>query len=353
MNINEFRKMRLWNQRLAGNSDFKKPADVVAWLGAMQAQTLEMAKWGIGVRLPGATAKTINAALNTGKIIRMHILRPTWHFVAAKDIHWMNELARPALQRAYLSYGKQLGLHETALRKGVDILVDELSGGGHYTAEEIGTRLRQRGAKAAHYAQMVMFCAEAEGLLCNGKLIGSKQTFTLLQEWAPKKKTLSREEALVELAKRFFTSHAPATLEDFVWWSGLKISECRQAVEGIERDFVSDAFHDRTFWLPRRFKRPPETDTPSALLLPPFDEFVVSYTHRSEIVKDAYYHRVMTKNGLFSPTLMREGEVIGKWRKTTVKSAAKIEMDFFQKISKSLRAAFEAEAARVTAFYTV
>lgn len=348
MDAIRLRALRLFSQRLAGLNTFKTSADVVEWLGAMQSQNAGAAKWGIGVRLPGSTVHDINAALNAGKIIRTHILRPTWHFVSAKDIHWMSELSRPALTRAYTPYCKTLGISEAEVRKGFRIIEKFLTGGRHCTMAEIRDQLLERGIqKNPHHLKIIVQRAEVEGILCNGKITGREQTFTLLPEWVPETKTLPRDEAIATLMRRYFTSHGPATLEDFVWWSGLNIGESKRALEDIKCHLAADVINGRTVWMNRNIKAPRETDAPLLHLLPPFDEYVVSYTQRAEIIKQAHYRKVITVNGIFSPTLMLNGEIIGKWRK----ASKKIDMEFFANISKSTRALFDAEAHRVSAFF--
>lgn len=351
MNTSDILSLRLYNQQLITNDQCKQPAEVVSWMGAMQSQTLEMAKWAIGARLPGTTVKDIEDSLNDGRIIRTHILRPTWHFVSAEDLHWMFDLSNPRVKPIYQSYCKLAGADEKTITGAFPIIEKELSGGKHYTKPEIQEILQQHGINTeGHRLNITIDLAEMEGIICNGKLRGNKQTFTLLHEWVPKKYTLSEEEALERLARRFFTSHSPATVEDFAWWSGLTVTSCRKAIELIKNDFISEEINGRTFWIKNNLKTPANSQ-PSVLLLPPFDEYVVSYKNRSEIVEDIHYDKVMTKNGLFDPTMMLNGEIIGKWKKKTVKKGAQVDLTYFIKTTKKIQALFDKEAQRVEAFY--
>lgn len=351
MNTSGILTLRLYNQQLITNERLKEPVEVVSWMGAMQSQTLEMAKWAIGVRLPGTTVKDIEDSLNDGRIIRTHILRPTWHFVAAEDIHWMFDLSNPRIKPIYISYCKLTGTDEQMVTGTYPILEKTLAGGKHFTKPEIQEILQQHGIECKdRLLNVIMGRAEMEGILCNGKLRGNKQTFTLLHEWAPKKYTLSKEEALERLARRFFTSHSPATMEDFAWWSGLTVTECRQALQLIKEDFRCETINDRIFWFKNDFKIP-EINKPSVLLLPPFDEYVVSYKNRSEIVEDIHYGKVMTKNGLFDPTMMLDGEIIGKWKKKTTPQGAQVDLTYFIHTTKKAQTLFDKEARRVETFY--
>lgn len=322
-------------------------------MGAMQAQSLDLAKWAIGVRLKNRTVVDIDEALNTGRIIRTHILRPTWHFVSAEDIHWMSDLSLPRLKPVYRSYTKTLGADDALICRTVPVLGRALEGGKHLTKAEIGDALRVQNVTIDDdHLRLTISYAEMEGLLCNGRLKGSKQTFTLLNEWAPRKQTLSRDEALERLSRKYFTSHAPATVQDFAWWSGLTLTECRRGIEMIKADFVCETVNGRDFWMERDAVGTTLTKADSALLLPPFDEFVVSYKDRSEIIEAVHYGKVMTKNGLFSPTLVLNGKIVGSWKKTLRKGLPQIETSFFEKRPQKEQALFIPEKKRLERFYS-
>lgn len=350
MNTSELLRIRLYNQLLTGH-EFDEPHEIVSWMGAMQSQSLELAKWAIGARLGEKTVKNVEEALNTGKIIRTHILRPTWHFVSCEDIHWMFDLSIPRLKPTYLSYCKMLGADDSVISRGVSMVEKSLSGGKHLTKQEIGTILqKEKITTDTRMLTLIISMAEMEGVLCNGQLRGNKQTFTSFGEWAPRKLSIQKEEALERLARTFFTSHGPATIQDFTWWSGLTLTECKQALEMIKNDFICETTNGRVFWMKNDIKTP-ATDEVSALLLPPFDEFVVSYKDRSEMIDETHYGKVMTKNGLFSPTIMLNGEIIGSWKKTMKKGAPQIELSFFEKMPQKIQVLFEPEVKRLEKFY--
>lgn len=350
MNIEELLNLRLYNQLLSTHN-LKEPVDVVNYMCAMQSQALDLAKWAIGSRLKGSTSKSVTDSLNSGEIIRTHILRPTWHFVSAKDIYWMYELSYPRLKPVYRSYAKMLKADESLLYSYLHHIEGALEGGEHLTKQQIGNKLKEVGLKLDdNDISLLLSFAELEGIIVNGKLANNKQTYTLLNEWVPDRKNISRDEALKQLANNFFRSHGPATLQDFVWWSGLTITECRNAIEMIRPGFISETINKREFWMANDIKTPP-SDTDSALLLAPFDEFVVSYKDRSEIIGNEHLRKVVTKNGIFSPTVMLNGKVIGTWRKTVKKNKPEIVLSFFDKVNKSVANLFEPERKRLEEFY--
>ncbi len=353
MNTSELLNIRLYNQLLSSHH-LKEPYEIVSWMGAMQSQSLDLAKWAIGARLEAKTVKVkdVENALNSGKIVRTHILRPTWHFVTAEDLHWMFDLSNPRLKPIYQSYCKILGADESAISRALPLVEKALSGGKHLTKQEIGDfLLTKKITTDASLLNLIMTHAEMEGILCNGKLQSNKQTFTLLSEWVPRKETLQKEDALERLARKYFTSHGPATIHDFAWWSGLTLTDCKKGVDLIKNDFICETANERDFWMKNDIKTPPAGDT-SALLLPPFDEYVVSYKNRSEIIEDSHYGKVMTKNGLFSPTIMLNGEIAGSWKKTNKKGVPLIELSFFEKTPKKIQELFRPEIKRLEYFYS-
>lgn len=351
MNTLELLKIRLYNQLLADHS-LKQPLEIVSWMGAMQSQSLDLAKWAIGVRSEGKTVKDIDALLNSGKVIRTHILRPTWHFVTADDIHWMYDLSNPRLKPIYRSYAKMRQVDDELIYKAIPILVKMLEGNKHLTKQEITEIfISQKKVFDIHTLNQIINYAEMEGLVVNGCVKGKEQSFTLLEEFAPRKETITKDEALERLARKYFSSHAPATIQDFSWWSGLSLTECRQGIDSIKQSLVCESVNGREFWMKNDISVP-QTENDSALLLPPFDEFVVSYKDRSELIEDVHFGKVMTKNGLFSPTIMLNGEIVGSWKKTMKKGAPKIELSFFVKTPKKVQALFDPEIKRLENFYS-
>ncbi|MDL2223370.1 winged helix DNA-binding domain-containing protein [Bacteroidales bacterium OttesenSCG-928-M11] len=151
--------------------------------------------------------------------------------------------------------------------------------------------------------------------------------------------------------QRFFRSHGPATLNDFIWWSGLTRTECQSALEMVRKDFISETINNRVFWMRSDICSPPPIKK-STLLLPPFDEFVVSYKDRTELIQDKHYGKVMTKNGLFSPTVMLNGEIVGSWKKVAKKGKPNVELTFFEKTPKRVENLFEPEIKKVETFYS-
>ncbi len=333
MLIKEIPFYRLINQKIAATK-FKKPAEIVSWMGAMQAQDFKMAKWAIGVRLPGLTEKIIEDAVNKGEIIRTHLLRPTWHFVTREDARWILELTAPHIKSGLKSRHKNLGLDTEAIKRSNRIIEKSLSGGNHLSREELMSELiKAKFDVSENRSSHFMLMAELEGIVCSGAAKGNKQTYALFDERVSKSKTIKREDALAKLAGRYFTSHGPATLQDFVWWSGLPVADARNAIEMVKSKFVSEMIDDKEYWFSDSIKIPKKVKE-SVYLLPAYDEFTISYTDRSAVLSPKLIDKAISNNGIFRPIIVVSGQVVGIWKPVKTKDEISIETEFFKKITK-------------------
>jgi Winged helix DNA-binding domain len=319
---------RLLNQHIIA-PNLETPKAVVAHLGAMQAQDYPMAKWAVGLRLPSADDALIEQALNKGEIVRTHVLRPTWHFVAAEDVRWMLKLTAPHIHSAMNAYNKRMQLDAAIFNKSNLIIEKKLANSPHLTREELMIELGKAGIntqlnRAAH----IMMNAELEGIVCNGIMRGKQQTYALMDEKVPKGLVFTREEAITELAKRYFNSHSPATLQDFQWWSGLPMGDIRKGIEAIKNDFISEKINNQIYYFNADNKAFKSTE--SIHFLPTFDEFMVSYKDRSDSIEPHLKEIAMTSNGIFKPIIVVNGRVIGIWKRTIKKDKLMIEPQFFK-----------------------
>ncbi len=344
MNAQEIATMRLQNQQLV-DTKFKTPKQLVSWLSAVQAQDYAMAKWAIGIRQPGSTNESIEQALDRGDIIRTHVLRPTWHFVSADDIRWMLELTAPTIKVAASFMNRQLELDEPTLKKSNKIIEKSLQG-KQLTRSELMAILEKKGIftnnlRAAHF----MLRAELDGIVCNGPMRGKQFTYALLDEKVPPVNNLKKEEALAALAKRYFTSHGPATLADFAWWSGLSITNARSGLEMVKPGLTQDKCGQTVYWFHNSgsmLKSYPKT----IHLLPSYDEFIISYKDRAASLEPAYLKNSISGNGIFKPVILVNGKVEGIWKRTIKKDKLVIETVFF-KTGKALRQKAMKQAAHL------
>src|SRR5688572_10595268 len=216
---------RLYQQRLTQNQ-FATPEEIVAWMGAVQAQDYLGTKWALGLRMQNGTDDALEQAFNEGRILRTHLMRPTWHFVTPADIRWLLELTGPRVQQRMAPYNRHLELDARTFIRALQVFERSLRDHQYLTRTELSERLAgaglpMKGQRLAH----VCLEAELDGLVCSGPRRDKKFTYALLAERAPDAPRMSRDESLAALSRRFFTSHAPATVRDFVWWSGLTTAD--------------------------------------------------------------------------------------------------------------------------------
>jgi hypothetical protein len=317
------RNHRLKNQQLT-ETNFSNPEKLVSHFGAMQAQDYAMAKWAIGLRT-GKAEKDIEYAINEGKIIRTHILRPTWHFVAAEDIYWMLELTAPNVKGLIISAAAKIGIEESHLNNYNEKLQRLLSNNNHLTRDEIITELG--GIKRTTNTispVLILMNAELDGIVCSGKMHGKKSTYALLDERVKATNKISKDEALAKLAGKYFKSHGPATIQDFSWWSGLSLTNSRLALELIKPELASFQIEGNIFWF---YEASISNENDQLLhLLPAFDEFLISYKDRTASIALEHQPLAFTKNGIFNPVIAINGKVEGTWKRSIKKETVKIEI---------------------------
>lgn len=321
---------RLVSQKLYKTSSCS-PQEIVQHLGAMQAQDYSMAKWAIGSRCD-ATEKEIEEAINSGKIIRTHILRPTWHFVAADDIYWMLDVSGPQVKRIILAETKKQGYDEKEFDKINSRIEKMLSGNNHLTRNEIIQELNFKKVPGEYILSpvLIMMYAELDGLVCNGKMRGKQMTYSLLEERVskPKSSKLTKEEGLAKLALRYFESHGPATLLDFSWWSGFPSTICKQIINAIELLLNSVEIDGQKYLFGKDYS-PENCFRESVHFIPAFDEILISYKTREASILIEHQSKAFTNNGIFKPVILENSKVIGTWKRTIKKDYVKIETQFF------------------------
>jgi hypothetical protein len=319
---------RLINQQIAGTSAATVQG-VVARMGAMQAQDYAMLKWAVGIRLPNSTDQDIEAAMASGEVIRIHVLRPTWHLVIPSDVRWMLALSSPQILAAMRMRDIGLELSDEIYVRCNSILDKVLRNGTYLTKDEIMAEFSRSGLEVdADRTYHILAHSEMEGVVCSGPTRNGKQTYALLEERIPPAVSISKEEALVRLAKIYFTGRGPATLQDFVWWSGLSVRDARIGLEAVRSDLNSETIDLQTYWFDGSASTG-GSDTESLYVLPAFDEYIISYRDREALLPFKEQRKVVSINGIFRPTIVRNGQVVGIWNRTTKKDKVLIHTDFF------------------------
>lgn len=347
--------LRLKNQQV-GSNVLRSAEEVVAWMGAMQAQDYGMVRWAVGVRQPGLSMADVQDAIDRGQIIRTHVLRPTWHLVSSRDVSWMLDLTAPYIKASMQRRLRELELTSTFIRKGYDLIARELTAAPFLTREEIAAKFSDKkldvqGQRIAH----LLLLAELDKLICSGPLKGKKNTYALFSKRIKGSPALSHDEALAALCARYFQSHGPATLRDFAWWSGLPAREARSALDMSAKTLQSETVNDTDYWFA---DGTPRTRARTSLyLLPAFDEFIISYNDRTDSLEAAHHMSAIASNGLFRPVVVYNGQVIGLWKKTSAQKGPVIDVKFLPKAkvpkSDAFKKLLKTATRKVTEFYSI
>lgn len=325
------------------------PADIVSHLCAVQSQEYALALWAIGQRAQATSAADVERAADEGRILRTHILRPTWHFVAPADIRWMLALTSPRVHQGNATRYHQLGLDAATRQKARRLITRALERTTALTRTELAAALARGGIPASgqRLAYLVMH-EELDGILCSGPRRGSQSTYALLARRAPSGRALPRDEALPTLLRRYLAGHAPATVHDFAWWSGLTIADARLAAAalGSEVEWV-DA--EAGAHVPERYMAlaaatgPAQpSPTPRAWLLPAYDEYLVAYRHRRLVAGD-----IPPMQALDSSVVIG-GVRVGTWKRTT--GTASLDVRLARPLSASVQRLIERAAREYAAF---
>ena len=319
---------------------FTSPHEVVEWMGAMQAQEYRMMRWAVGMRTKKPSLKAFGKDYDEGRIVRGHLFRTTWQLVAGEDWCWMLELCRPSALRGLAGWMNANGIsipeaEQAAIQQ---IFADHLSGHRIAQKADFAAALQEKGiTMEEHRLSYHIRLAEYSGLLCSGDLFPMKHSYALVADKLPRQSPVPRDEALARLALKYFRSHGPATLEDFVWWSGLNIGDCRKGLEAIRAELIEERWKDLSFFR-HTGSRTRGLRSGTVTLLPPYDEYLIGYKSRHVAVHPDHSHRAHNQRGIFWPVILLDGEVVGNWSA----AGGKASFDIFHPQAKLSREALDA-----------
>jgi hypothetical protein len=349
MNVREVIARRMAAQFLTTRGP-ATAADLVRAQGAVQAQDYAGAKWALGQRIPGATDAGIEREFTDGRLLRTHVLRPTWHFVAPEDIRWMLALTAPRVIRTMASYDRRLGLTPTVYARSNDVIAKALEGGKFLTRTELSVELERarvgvvRGQRLGHLVAR----AELDAVICSGPRRGKQFTYALLDERAPATTPRGRDDSLRELAARFFRMRGPGSVHDFAWWSGLTVADAKRAIEMAGAALDRTRFRDKDMWfvdraLPRA--------TMIAHLLPNYDEYFIGYKDRSALGERlGNVSTIVGGSALIAHVVFINGELVGGWKRIEAKNRVTVQFRTIPRLSTRERAAIDTAVERLSTF---
>lgn len=319
----EIAAYRMMNQRITGQK-FDSAEAVVRWMGAVQAQDYHQAVWAVGVRMQSATLTDVEAAIAEGRIIRTWPMRGTIHFVPPEDARWMLDLCGSRMAAGSGGRLAQLDLTEAMLASCEALFIEALSGGKRLTRQEMLQVVSEAGISTdGQRGYHILWQMAHKGVICLGPMQGKQQTFALLDDWAPQSRDLTRDEALAELVRRFFTSHGPATEKDFARWSGLTLTDTRRGISLTAPELTATTIDNTQYWLAES-ETALASDT-AVHLLPGYDEYVIGYQDRTAVLAAEHAQKIVPgNNGVFQPMIVIKGQVAGTWKRSLKRKAMEI-----------------------------
>jgi hypothetical protein len=325
--IKEIVRLRLQHQLLSIHP-FRSAYEVVKWLGAVQAQDYLGSLWAIGSRIENSTEAMIEKAIADREIVRSWPMRGTLHFTAPEDLRWMQNLLAPRIIKKAASVYRKSELDEKVFTKGARIITKALEKNPILTRDELYETLeRSKIVTAETRGLHILGWTAQKGLICLAPRKGKQFTFTLLDNWIPATKAIDQQEAFSRLALTYFKSHGPATVHDFSWWTGLTLTEAKQALEIVKENLTEIKSGTLLFYFIEEFM--PNTK-PKAYLLPAYDEYTVGYKDRSAFLDEKHIEKA--RNGIFSPCILMNGQIAGTWKRTLDKRSVNVETTLFAKL---------------------
>jgi hypothetical protein len=350
MTLREIATLRVQQQQLTQHIS-KTATDLVGAFGAVQGQEYALTKWGLGLRLSNETDETIEQALTKGKILRTHLLRPTWHFVAAKDIRWMLMLTAPRVHAANAYMYRQTELDTALFKKCHRVIEKALTEEAALTRDELNEYLKTEKVNASgHRLSYIMMHAELEGLICSGPRDGNQFTYSLLDKRAPESKQLDKDEALLELTKRYFKSRGPATVNDFATWSGLTVADGKKGIEACGRKLACMSVDNENYYF---FDgKMPSRENSGLKLLPIYDELIMGYKKREAFFCEAQASGV--KPGFpYDSMILWNSQIVGTWKRNAGNKSAEVKFDFFATPTKQQKAELKTGLEHLTTFFNL
>ena len=345
------------------NGDLNSPEQVLESMGAIQAQDYTASLWAIGLRCKeGIKAADIEKAINERRITRTWLMRGTIHFAASKDIRWMTKLFAPRLLNTSMMRDRHLGLSDNVIENTKKLFYNALKKEKQLTRKEMYNILEKGGVSSKNnLGYHMLYRAAWDGLICFGPYSGKEQTFVLMDDHIGKEYLLSAEQAQTELARQYFTSRGPATIKDYIWWSGLTVKDAKAGIENVGSDIREETIDGKTYYMSKKISKPDNEQ--SVHLLPAFDEYLVSYADREAMLGNPQMKRALNgtpktrkvsiihSNGIFVPVIVVDGEVVGAWSRKIVKNKLVITLKPYVKIDNDGIKQAKEEAKRYGNFF--
>jgi hypothetical protein len=224
--------------------------DVVGALLAVQAENPAQSAWAVASRTADPSRRQLRSALEDGRVIRTHVLRPTWHYVLAQDAGWLLDLTVPRIEQVTLRQLRSVhGIDDRRLERLVAAVAEILGERADLSRAQIADALGERGfGTDGGLVTILLAHLELQRLICSGRPLKGEHTYALFADRVPEPRLLERGAALGELALRYFTGHGPATESDLAYWASLTLTDVREGLRLAAERLASFEHDGRTFW---------------------------------------------------------------------------------------------------------
>jgi uncharacterized protein YcaQ len=307
----------------------------------VQGQDPRGARLAVRARTEGLSAADVDRALSEERSLLITWLnRGTLHLVRSEDYPWLQGLTTPPLLTGNARRLAQEGVSAAQADRGVETIEAALAEEGPLDRLALRARLDSAGVPTAGQALIhLLMLTCLRGIAVRGPVSGKQHAYALVADWLGPQPQVDREAALAELARRYLAGHAPATDRDLARWAGLPLRDARAGLAAIASEL-----EDRGGALVALAARPPAAELPGPRLLGPFDPVLLGWTSREDVLGP--HTHLVTVNGIFKAFAMVEGRAVATWKCPK----GKVKIEPLGRISKSTRAALEADAADVERF---
>ena len=341
-------RWRLRSQHLLGDGRAGSH-DVVTSLLAVQAENPSQSAWAVASRTAQPDADDLACRIDEGRVIRTHVLRPTWHYVAADDLVWLVELTAPRVRRSATQQLRDVhGLDERGVGRAEERVLEALAGTA-LTRPQLAEVLERTGPKlTGHQLMILMADLELQALVCSGPQQDGAHSYALVADRVAHPRRLEREEALAEIALRYFTGHGPATERDLAYWATLTRFDVRMGLAAADDRLESFEHDGRTFWHAPGEEPPAPPREPGAHLLQLLDEMYRGYQD-SRMVLDAAGAVPAGREAAIGIVLV-DGQLVAGMKRTLSEVGVRFDLTPYPSWSDDFLRPLAVEAARYGAF---
>ncbi|GAA1059982.1 winged helix DNA-binding domain-containing protein [Agromyces bracchium] len=343
----EIARRRLRSQLLA--APVADAETVVRTLLGVQAENPSQSAWAVATRTTSPRQEDLAGALAEGRVIRTHVLRPTWHYVHVDDLRWLLEVTSPRVIPVAVQQLRPLVERMTRLTDAVTSMLAETP---DRTRAEVAAGLSERDQPLSSF-ELMLFLAHLElhGIVCGGVPRDGEHTYALLDDRVPAAAPRDRDEALAELALRYLSSHGPATDRDLAYWATLTLTDARRGIAGAAGGLDSFEHDGRTFWHATgepEASVAPSSEPPGAHLLQVLDEMYRGYQDSRWVIDaDGLVRR--TRETAIGMALV-DGQILASMRRRIGANLVTFELNPYRALAADEVRELEAAADRYGAF---